>query len=82
MRSVGWDEAAVDGLATLLLLQPGQWANINSAVDLIEYRLRHHAMVFGREVSEGLWRIDVEPLSVTFVFVGNDITVESIGLIG
>ena len=39
-------------------------------------------MTFGREVSEGLWRIDVEPVSVTFTIAGNDITIESIGWIG
>ena len=81
MHNIGWSDNGLDGLAELAVLHQGRWSDINSAIDLIEYRLRHHPLVFGREVSERLWRIDVEPISVTFVFAGNDITVESIGLI-
>ena len=69
MYQIGWDDAAIDGLATLSLLHQGRWADINGAVDIIEYRLQRTPMAYSREVSEG----------ITFTMSGNDITIESIG---
>ncbi len=82
MYQIGWDAAAIDGRAMLSLLYQGRWTEINSAVDLIEHRLQRYPMPFGREVSEELWRIDVEPISITFTISGQDIFVESIGWLG
>jgi hypothetical protein len=82
MYAIGWDEDAIDGLATLSLLHPGRWAEINGAIDLIEFRLQRFPMAFANEVSEGLWRIDVQPVGMSFTIAGKDITIESIGWIG
>jgi hypothetical protein len=46
MYQIGWDEAAVDGLAMVSVLHSDRWADINSAVDFIEYRLRRYPMAF------------------------------------
>ncbi len=82
MYEIGWEEDAIDGLATLSLLHPGRWAEINAAVDLIEFRLERFPMTFANEVSEGLWRINVPPVGISFTIAGKDITIESIGWIG
>ena len=82
MYQIGWSDNGLDGLAELAVLHQGRWADINSAVNLTEYRLQRYPMAYGREVSEGLWRIDVEPISLTFTIDGQDITIESIGWIG
>ncbi len=82
MYQIGWSDNGLDGLAELALLHQGQWGDINSAINLIEYRLQRSPMTFGREVSEGLWRIDLEPVSVTFTIADQDISIESIGWIG
>jgi hypothetical protein len=81
MYQIGWDEDSIDGLALLSLLHPERWADINSAVDLIEFRLQRFPMTFASEVSEGLWRIDVEPIGISFTVAGKHITIESIGWI-
>jgi hypothetical protein len=39
-------------------------------------------MAFANEVSEGLWRIKVQPVGISFTIAGKDITIESIGWIG
>ena len=82
MNSIEWSDDAIDGLAMLSLLHSNRWADINSAIDLIEYHLEHHPMAFANEVSEGLWRIDIEPVGISFSIAGKDITIESIGWIG
>jgi hypothetical protein len=82
MYRISWSDNAIDGLADLALIHQAHWADINSAVELIEYRLQRFPMVYGSEISEGLWRIAVEPISITFTMVGRDITVESIGWTG
>jgi hypothetical protein len=82
MYQIAWDDAAIDGLAMLSLLYQSRWADINSAVDLIEYRLHRFPMAYGREVSEDLWRIDADPISITFTISGQDVIVESIGWVG
>jgi hypothetical protein len=82
MYQIGWSDNAIDGLAVLALLHQNRWADINSAVDLIEYRLQRYPMAYGREVSEGLWRIDVEPIGISFTLSGQHITIESIGWMG
>jgi hypothetical protein len=51
-------------------------------VDIIEYRLQRFPMASGREISEGLWRIDVAPIGLSFTVDGQNITVESIGWLG
>lgn len=41
MQPIGWSDNALDGLAELAILHQARWAEINSAVDLIEHRLQH-----------------------------------------
>ena len=82
MYQIAWSDNGLDGLAELAVLYQNRWADINSAVNLIEFRLQRFPMTFGREVSEGLWRIDVEPVSVTFTMADKEIFVESIGWVG
>jgi hypothetical protein len=82
MYDIEWKDAAIDGLAQLSLSYPSRWADINSAVNLIEYRLRRFPMAYSNEVSEDLWRIDVDPIAICFTMSDQSITIESVGWIG
>ena len=81
MHEIAWTDSGFEGLAELCLLHPIRWADINSAVDLIEYRLQRKPFAYSHEVSEGLRRIDVRPIAVCFSISGTSITIESIGWI-
>jgi hypothetical protein len=59
MFQIAWMDASIDGLADLSLLHQDRWADINSAVDLVEYRLQRNPLAHSGEVSESLRRIDV-----------------------
>ena len=82
MHEVAWADTAIDGLAELCLHYADHWAEINSAVDIIEYRLRRSPMEHSRLISEGLWRIDITPIAICFTISPSDLTIESIGWIG
>ncbi len=81
MYQIEWSDDSIDGLAMLALHYQSRWTEINSAVDLVEYYLQRQPMAYGRVVSEGLWRMDVEPIGITFTIDDQDITIESIGWI-
>jgi hypothetical protein len=55
-----------------------RWADINGAVDLVEYRLQRKPLQFSQHLAEGLRRIDVAPLAVYFTISGTTITIESV----
>jgi hypothetical protein len=82
MFQIAWMDAAFDGLANLCLLHQDRWDDINSAVDIIEYRLQRNPLTHSGEVSEGLRRIDLRPVAVCFSISGTTVTIESIGWIG
>lgn len=79
MYQISWTDMAFDGLADLSLVHQDRWSEINSAVDLIEYRLSRKPVEYSHEVSEGLRRIDVRPVAVCFSLDQMSIVIESVG---
>jgi hypothetical protein len=61
---------------------PTRWADINGAVDLIDYRLQRDPLTHGHHVAEGLRRIDSSPLAAYFTMSGPKVTIESLRWIG
>ena len=82
MNQIGWTDAGLDGLAEICMLHQDLWADINRAVDVIEYRLQRNPLAHSEEISEGLRRIDIWPVAVCFSISGMNGTIESIGWIG
>jgi hypothetical protein len=82
MFQVEWESSALDGPADLCVVHRDRWAEINGAVDIIEYRLQHAPLTNGRHVAEGLHRIDSSPLALYFTMTGSAITIESVRWIG
>lgn len=77
-----WEASALDRLADLCLQHQTRWADINGAVDIIEYRLQRDPVAHSRHVAEELRRIDLPPVTVYFTMSGTVITIESLGWIG
>jgi hypothetical protein len=78
MFQVEWEAPALDGLADFCVVHPDKWADINGAVDLIEYRLQRDPLKFGHHIAEGLRRIIFRPLTVFFTINGSTVTIESV----
>jgi hypothetical protein len=78
MYQVQWDASALDGLADLCVRHPDRWADINGAVDIIEYLLQRDPLSRSWHIAEELRRIDSPPLSVYFTMTGASITIESV----
>jgi hypothetical protein len=82
MFQVEWEAPALDGLADMCVLHVDRWADINGAVDIIEYRLQRDPVKHSRHIAEGLRRIDSSPLAIYFAISGTTITVDSVHWIG
>jgi hypothetical protein len=78
MFHVDWDDPALDMLADLCLRYQHRWADINGAVDSIEFRLQRDPLSLSRHIAEELRRIDSSPLAVYFSVAGTRITIESV----
>jgi hypothetical protein len=78
MFVVQWSISATNDFATLTMLHPTRWKDINDADNDIEKKLRLDPTHFGQHVSEGLWRIISKPLAVLYT-IGSVVTVSSVG---
>ena len=82
MHQVDWEPSALDMLALICLQKPNRWPEINSAADIIEFRLQRDPISHSRHVAEELRRIDVSPLAAYFAVTGSQVTIGSLRWIG
>jgi hypothetical protein len=68
--------------AEITLLHPGRWNEINAADNDIDAKLRVNPTKYGQHISEGLWRIQSQPLLVYYTVDGNLVDVASVSWIG
>jgi hypothetical protein len=77
MFVVKWSPSAMNDFATLTVLHPNRWKDINAADNDIDHKLRTDPMHYGHHLSEGLWCIISVPLAVYYSIDGNVINVTS-----
>ena len=82
MHEIEWPEAATDSLAEISLVYRKRWREIDTAVDLIEARLRRDPLAHSIDIAEGLRRIDSPPVALYFSIDGSTILIESVHWIG
>jgi hypothetical protein len=78
MYQVEWEAAALEDLASVCLQHPSRWADINGAVDIIDYLLQRDPISRSRHIADELRRIDSLPLSAYFAIIGTIVTIASV----
>lgn len=60
-----WQPRALDDLADIWMKAPDR-AAVNLAIDFLEAQLAESPAVWGRELSEGLYQITIQPVRLLF----------------
>ncbi len=79
MHQIGWQSSGLEALADLCVQHPDRWADINGAVDIIEYNLQRDPIKHSHHVAEGLRRTHSAPLVAYFTIHGTRIMMEAVG---
>lgn len=79
MFLVEWQLSATSDFATISMIHPGRWKEINAADNEIEKKLKINPFNSSQIVAEELRRIIVHPLAIYFSVDGNHVTVEAVG---
>jgi hypothetical protein len=81
MYRVEWETSASEQFADISMAHPNRWNDINAADNDIGKKLARDPFKNSQAVSEGLRRINSDPLVVYFTVDGNQVNVEAIGWI-
>ncbi len=78
MHQLEWEGAALESLAAVCVAHKDRWADINGAVDIIEYAIQQDPLGRSHHVAEGLRRSDLPPIAVYFAVSGSTVTIEAV----